>query len=589
MAKASSKAAAPTTADSFPNVIKFKDLKVRNDEYKEDFWKRCRALYSGGPTLLENPNVLKEVMPKHGAEEPSVYDERCKRAFYIPYPGSIVDKIVSELMGKPITFELENTTDDAADGGSGERSDLDTQKEKQLPPYYSDLVKNCSKPGGAKLSLAQFARNQMFTALQCRTAWALVDLPKAPEAGYANLEDQTKAGALDAYICPIDPECVIDWEEGEDGELEWALIQDKLAKRTGIVGNRNNITLRWRYYTKTSWAVYEFTYDITKKPCPLDTDDVLLIDKGKHTFQKVPVRKLILPEGLWAMGKLEAMARAHMNQRNALSWGQLKALYPVPVLYVQKAEIGNDVSEDMGRASQTHGQGYMRVLAENDRLEYFSPDTAPYKIAMDDLAGIRDEMHRVLHHMAMSVDNSGAALQRSADSKAIDQAAASVILRALGMLLREHLEELLGMIATGRKDNYAFCAHGMDSFDDVTLSQLVVDAVGISAVDIPSATFQKKFKLKIAKLALGADASDEDLEQIAEELEQTTTQDSFQAEQDADLAQHGARQATAEATKDDPTGAFKSTGPLESKSQKKEIADMKKMKKPKAGKPGAKK
>jgi hypothetical protein len=581
--------AAPTTPSAFPSAIKYKTLKVRNDEYKADFWARCRALYSGGPTLLEDPEVLKHVMPMHGSEEQSVYKERCARAFYIPYPGSIVDKIVSELMGKPITFDLENTTDDPGDGGSGERSQLDTEQEKHLPPYYSDLVKNCSKAGGAKLSLAQFARNQMFTALQCRYAWALVDMPKAPERGYANLKSQVDAGGLDAYICPIDPECVVDWEMGEDGELEWALIQDKIAKRDSIAGDRSIVTLRWRYYTKDAWAIYEYKYDITKKATgPTDNDEAALVDQGKHTFQKVPVRRLVLPEGLWAMGKLEAMARAHMNQRNALSWGQLKALYPVPVLYVQKPEIGNDVSEDMGRASQTHGQGYMRVLAENDRLEYFSPDTAPYKIAMDDLAGIRDEMHRVLHHMAMSVDNSGAALQRSADSKAIDQAAASVILRALGMLLREHLEELLGLISTGRKDNLAFCAHGMDNFDDVTLSQLVVDAVGISAVDIPSATFQKKFKLKIAKLALGSDVSEEDLVTIAEELEQTTTQDSFQAEQDTAMAQHGAKQATANATAEDPTGAFKSTGPLETKSQKKELADMKKMKKSKAGKPGAK-
>jgi hypothetical protein len=574
---------AQATPTGFPKAIKYKTLKVRNDAYKADFWKRCRALYAGGPTLLEDLTVLKEIMPKHGAEEDSIYKERCKRAFYIPYPGSIVDKIVSELMAKPISFELENTTATASDGGVGERSDLDTTAEKQMPPYYADLVKNCNKPDGLKLSLAQFARDQMFTALQCQTAWALVDLPKAPKGGYPNLAEQVKAGALNAYICPIDPECVVDWEEGEDGELEWALIQDKIAKRIGIDGNRNAITLRWRYYTKTDWAVYEIKFDITKKPEPLDTDDVTLVDSGPHSFQKVPVRRLCLPEGLWAMGKLEAMGRAHMNQRNALSWGQLKALYPVPVLYVQKAEPGNDVSEDMGRANQTHGQGFMRVLAEKDKLEYFSPDTAPYKIAMEDLAGIRDEMHRVLHHMAMSVDNSGAALQRSADSKAIDQAAASVILRALGMLLREHLEELLGIIATGRKENLAFCAHGMDNFDDVTLSQLVVDAVGISAVDIPSATFQKKFKLKIAKLALGADVSDEDLDAIAQELEQTTTQDSFQAEQDADLAQHGARQATAEATAADPTGAFSKVGKLEDKGQKKELSDMKKMKKPKTG------
>ncbi len=543
----------------FPKKIKYKTLKERHVEYMADFWARCRALYAGGPKLLENKLLMSNIMPKHGEEDEKVYQERCKRAFYIPYAGSIIDKLVAELMGKPITFELEETTDRKDDGGVAGSKDPEAPdaepSETDLPKYYADLIKNCGKPGGVKQSLNQFAREQMFTALQCRTAWSLVDLPKAPEGGYPNRKMQDDAGGLNAYICAIEPECVIDWEETEDSDLEWVLVQDLICKRESIEKNRTVVTLRWRYFTKDSWAVYELTYDKLKKPNgPTDTDEAELKDSGSHSFGKVPVRRMQLPEGLWAMGKMEAMARAHMNQRNALSWGQLKALFPVPVLYAMAPVTGDPTSEDMGRAQQRHGQGYMRVLAEKDRLEYFSPDTAPYQIAMDDLAGIRDEMHRVLHSMAQSVDNSGAALGRSGESKAIDQAAAAVILRALGVFLREHLEEILGLVSTGRKDNQAFSAKGADNFDDVTLSQLVLDAVGIEAITIPSAHFQKKWKLKLAKLALGADATEDDLMQIKEELESTQTQDELEAEVAARSMQHEASAATAEATVDDPQG-----------------------------------
>lgn len=544
---------AAVSIGAFPQAIPYKTLKIRHDEYMAAFWLRCRALYAGGPKLLENLEILKQVMPTHGNESKEIYLERCKRAFYIPYAGSIIDKLVAELMTKPLHYEPEDTTSSATDGGVAGKSD-DSAEEQELPPYYSDLVKNCSKIGGKKVSLEQFARDQMFTALQTRCAWALVDLPKAPPTGFPNRQEQDKAGALNAYVCAIDPECVVDWEETEDGDLEWVLVQDLIAKRANIGATRNDVTLRWRYYTKDAWAVFELSYNKIKKPTgPDDNDEAKLVDSGNHTFGAVPIRRMQLPEGLWAMGKLEAIARTHMNQRNALSWGQLKALFPVPILYAMAPVTNDPISEDMGRAQQTHGQGFLRVLAEKDRLEYFSPDTAPYKAASDDLNVLRDEMHRVLYAMAQSVDNSGAALQRSGESKAIDQAAASVILRALGMFLREHLEELLNLIATVRKDNIRLCAHGMDNFDDVTLTQMVQDAVALAAVEIPSATFQKKYKLKLCKLALGADADEDDLAVIAKELDSGgITQDSFEAQHESNMLGHEAEQAKNKALAKDP-------------------------------------
>jgi len=563
---------------AFPPTIKYKVLKTRNDKWMGEFWQKCKALYAGGPTLLNNMSLLKLCMPTHTGEDEKVYQERLKRAFYIPYPGSIIDKLVAELMSKPLSFELEDSTSSTEDGGQAGASDTADQ---ELPSYYADLVKNCSKLGGVKMSLNQFAREQMFKALQCQTAWALVDMPKAPVEGYPNLAEQVKAGGLNAYICPIDTECVIDWEDKEDGELKWVLIQDTIIKRDGIDTERNMVTIRWRYYRENDWAIYELTYDKKKKATgPADTDDAQLVDQGKHSFGRVPVRRMALPDGLWAMGKLEAMARAHLNQRNALSWGQLKALFPVPILYVQTPDPKAPVTEDAGRVAQQHGQGYLRVFAEKDRLEYFSPDVAPYQTAIADLNNIRDEMHRVLYSMAQSVDNSGAALQRSGESKAIDQAAAAVILRALGTFIREHLEDLLLTISTGRKDNYRFSAKGMDNFDDITLSQLVLDAIGLATVDIPSATFQKLFKFKVAKIALGADVTEDDLEEIQNELDTNVTQDTFEAEADAKLMQHQATSATAEATADDPQGikAAKALG------KTKPFGD-KKSAKPKKGKP----
>lgn len=530
---------------SFPPVIKFGDLKERNSEWKGDFWRKCRALYAGGPTLLNDEEILKSVMPKHNAEEDRVYKERLSRAFYIPYPGSIIDKIVSELTGKPVTVERAPVTEKIHSNGAVEIESDDSP----LPEFYAQFFADCSKPGGRKTSINQLAREQILTALQCQWAWTLVDMPKSPSEGYANLAEQEKAGALRAYACPIAPENVIDWECDESGEFTFVLIQEIDSKREGLTGKRNMVIIRWRYYTPAEYAVYELQYDKKKLPNgPTDRMEASLVESGKHTFKRVPVRRLCLAPGLWAMGKLEAMARAHLNQRNALSWGQLKAMFPMPILYAAPPNPLDPVSEDAGRTNQRFGPGFMWVLSEKDKMEYFSPDTAPYQIAADDLDRLRDEMHRVLHHMAMSVDNSGAALQRSAESKAIDQVAASVILKALGVIVREHLEDIYETVASGRQEDQsvAIVAKGMDSFEDTTVSQIVADAMTVEGLNIPSATFQKKWKVKVAKTVLGADATQDEIEEISDELDESITQDTFEATGMAETKAQEARMASAE-------------------------------------------
>lgn len=543
----------PGVTPSFPKIVKFEVFKTRHPEYQAEYWKRCRVLYKGGASLLEDNAVLKQMMPKHSKEDDAVYKERLARAFYIPYCGSIIDKIASELTGKPLTLTL-GDEESQAKPVEGETPKPEVAAEGDEDGFYSEFFDDCSRPGGAKQTVNQLAREQVLTALQCGRAWTLVDLPPKPEGGYATKLAQVEAGALDAYACAVDPESVIDWEQDESGAIQFAIVMEAVNRRVGLVGDRDKVTLRFRYYLPDTWAVYEITYSLKSKPeGPKDQDDVLLVASGTHTFGQVPLVPLTLPAGLWAMSKLEAIARAHLNQRNALSWGQLKALFPVPVLYAGPPSPMNPTSEDSNRALQPHGPGYMTVLSggdkdhPGDKLEYFSPDSAPYKMAAEDLNVLRDEMHRVLHAMAQSIDNSGAALQRSAESKSVDAAASCAILRALGVLVREHLTEVLEAVSLGRGDGELdFVLKGMDIFDDVSLTDLVNDAVLLESVAIPSATFQKRFKLKIAKVALGAEATDDEMAQIEKELNGSLTQDTFELATEAEQAGHETAKAGAE-------------------------------------------
>jgi len=490
-------------------ALPYKLFQIKHPEYDSKLWAKARAFYAGGAMLLGDTRLLKEVFPPHLQEENFVYEERCKRAYYIPYAGEIIDSICASLFAEPLRLESEPQSDE----------------------WYEDWWDDCSAPAGRKQSVNQLLKDQLLTALLCRQSWTLVDLPDLPnDYGLPeSLAEQEQAGLLDAYACTIDPENVYDWEETEDGELLWALICHKEMKRESLESGRNVIREEFTYYTPDAWKRWAIEYNIQNPP--VDSTEVEEMDEGSHSFGRVPLLRLKLSDGLWAMGKILPIAIAHFNKRNALSWAEYKSLFPVLASFQAAEDPLNPITEDPERAvNQKYGQGRIAMFGDKDRLEFVGPDAAPFEAAMKDLGTLRDEMHRVLHSMALSVDNSAAALQRSAESKQVDKSATMVILRSLGQTVKEHLIEVLEMVARGRGDKEVeWTPEGLEKFDEVAVEALMEQATTVDTISIPSATFKQIWIFQIARRLLGENATDEELDQIRAELEANITNEQFLA------------------------------------------------------------
>lgn len=521
----------------------YKKLSQKHPEWDGPYWRRCRALYAGGKKLLRDPVVLQDVFPPHLAENATVYAERCKRAYYIPYAGEVIDMITSALFSE----------------------DLKMTSEPEADPWYVDWANDVSPPGGMKQTLQQFLKEQVTSALICKRAWTLIDLPTiddvmanairsgkgmaAVDGAPGSLLEQEKLGLLDAYACPLDPEHVWDWEVDRDGRLLWVLVHYKSAQRNGIEGDRDTITERWMYYDETSWQRYEIVYHKTKPPA--DGIEIPKVAEGTHTFGRVPVIQMELTDGLWAMGKIESIAVAHLNKRNALSWAQYKSLFPVLAHFAGPPDVMNPITEDPDRAvNQTLGQGYVGQFGDKDKLEYVGPDSAPFAIAAQDLKDLRDEMHRVVHQMAMSVDNSGAALQRSGESKQVDQEVTAIVLREFGKIVREHAVLLHEVVQRGRGDTKAssWTCDGMDGYADTTVDAVVTQAQTMELVTLPSATFQREFKYQVARRLLGDSVNEDVLEDIKKELKNNITNEQYA--QVTPIEQHETEQSNNEADRE---------------------------------------
>ncbi len=498
----------------------YKKLNQKHPEWDGPYWRRCRALYAGGKKLLKDMEVLQDIFPPHLNEQPHVYAERCRRAYYIPYAGEVIDMITSALFSE----------------------DLKMESEPEAEPWYEDWSGDVSPPGGQKQTLQEFLKEQVTTALLCKRSWTLIDLPTAedviadalrygkgvPDVVPTTLADQEKLGLLDAYAAPLDPDAVWDWECDRDGRLQWILVHYRSQARSGIDGDRDTIVERWMYYTPTTWEKYELTYHRTRPPT--DAVEVPKVGEGTHSFGAVPVIRLELPDGLWAMGKIESIAVAHMNKRNALSWAQYKSLFPVLTHFAGPPDVMNPITEDPDRVlNQAIGQGHITQLGDKDRLEYVGPDSGAYAIAAQDLNVLRDEMHRVVHQMAMSVDNSAAALQRSGESKQVDQESTAIVLREFGKIAREHAVQMHEMVQSGRQDKSisTWSVEGMDGYSDTSVDTMVTMAQSLEVISIPSATFQREWKVQLARRILGDSVDEEKLEDIRKELEETITNEMF--------------------------------------------------------------
>lgn len=512
------------------------DFADRHPDYKPELWKRYRAFYAGGEKLLADKDLMDKVFPKHLKEELKVYEERKTRACYIPYAGEIIDSVVAALTYKPLTV----------DGVVGDsKPDKDGKQETNSDPFWVDFYKNCAKPGAKPMSVNDLMRHQVSVALQLKTAWTLVDLP-APAA--ENPEDaptlaQAEAeGLLAAYAVPIEPECVVNWEEDDSGQLVSVLIKTEEIRWAGLGSKRDSVKEIFTYYTKDAWERWSITHPIGKVPA--DGDPMTPEGSGSHSFGRVPLSRLCLPDGLHAMGKVESIAREHFNKRNAVSWSQLKNL--LPILWGKIAKTPMDPAGEDGAnqlLTQAYGPGKMLIMGSEDDIGYAAPDATVYETALADLDRLRDEMHRVLYAMAQSVDNSGAALQRSGESKAQDMEVMNVILRCLGGYVREALEDVYRLAQAGRGDDdkTKWTAKGMDEFTEVATQALVDQALGLETVTIPSREFQIRYKLKLAKAVLAKEWTDElekairaDLEEgiTAEQFDKPTPREEFQAEQD---------------------------------------------------------
>lgn len=489
-------------------TVPFKQLSQRHPDHDAEQWQLQRALATGGRALLGNRKLLSKVLPCAMNEPEDRYQRRLARAFYASPAGSILEAISAGLFADPLRA--------TATGGAADEA-----------AFYDAVQVDCSRPGGARQSLNEALREVVTDALVCGgVGWALVDFPMLP-AGYeppATLAHEEALGLRRAFVLPIRPEAVIDWETDDTGALSLAVVMGESARRTSLDKGRDDVTVSFNVMNARSWQRWEFRYDRQTRPSgPLPNDPCVLVASGNHGFGQVPLLRLELDRGLRAMDKLYSLAMAHADVTNACRISAARAMWQIPVSYQagdDGAELPPEVAQDR-YASRPKGPDDMLSMRDKDRLDFVGPDAAPINAGFRVADDIAQAMYAVMHSMALNADpRSAAALSRSGESKAQDRLAQSIVLRALGQIVREFAARVLELMRDGRGDaDVRFTLKGLENFDATSVPELLAEATQVALLEIPSAAFQAAYKAKVAKNALGEDATPELMAQIKAELE----------------------------------------------------------------------
>jgi hypothetical protein len=220
------------------------DLNTQHPDYvaTEAVRTVARNLYDGAATVKAAGDTY---LFQGDNETDSNYLLRSARAVYENYPAKVVNARMGLLFRKAPT--------------------------RKLPPRLAEFENNVDKRDtSASVFFEGVVRNAQVDGI----SWVAVDMPTAPEAGFASKGEEAKAQHR-PFFESIPAANVIDWEvDPVDNKLLWAVVTEteKAVRETPGVA-AEDVTIH-KVWTRTTWERYE---------------DDALVSHGENTSGVVPL------------------------------------------------------------------------------------------------------------------------------------------------------------------------------------------------------------------------------------------------------------------------------------------------------------
>jgi hypothetical protein len=431
--------------------LKIKQLSTKRDFEESAYLEKILNIYRGG---LAFENNITDYCIKHQDPSASKQNQELMKKSLNNYLSQIINYYTGVLFSNG--FEITSM--------------------KKVPKWIGSFKENAN---GVGTDLHDLVRECFSSALVCGSGYAAVTVPTTKEE-LTQLEYE-KAG-LDVPIVKLYSEdCLVDYHEADNGELEWIIFQTKEKYRPTILNDKYMIRYCWHVYDKKGYYRYEnivdgmYGFDPEKSLTP-----VLEI---KHDLGVVQIARICLPKNLVLGDKLYPLQLRHLLLNSMLSWIISRNANPLPIMMMENPGLLD--SQDMR---------YGLVLGQNDKYDT-SPDTlGSISGLLSVIEDCKNELYRVANLNNLSSSDT---VEISGVSKMVDLNAANQSLKAYSSIISEFVLDILKLASkmnNSKVDEVNVNLFLGDNYDlEVTsriLTQLKID---VSIPDIAKKEISKKY------------------------------------------------------------------------------------------------
>ena len=457
-------------------------------------WLDLALLYDGGSALRAKAD---RVLKKRPREDTEVYSARVDRFTYQNILQTGLSWYGAALFEEPPEFFFNGAHD---------------------KKFYDDFLSNCN---GSGMTYIDFWKRMFQHMLTFGGDWVLTDFRTLEEGEPAPVSrlDQEQRGLLRprlSYHVPLD---VINWKIDKTGQLEWAVLRFE-EERPSFLGKKEVATIWW-YYDRKEFRQYEDlrpvgqTVDVGQSS---NSRKAKLVSRGLHALAhvgRVPLRYVSFSGGLWLANRVYLLLIDHLNQDNTLAWGLFMSNLAIPVI------IGDyDATNGL-----TAGETSFLQFPSGTEYKWTEPEGKSFIHASKRLDSLREEVFRAMNLQSQGRGMHATPAMQSGRSKILEMAPAKQVLAALGVDVRQGMQDVLTDVGDARANTgkVEVDVRGFIFEDEMTTEELFA-VTSLLSLHIPSTVFEKYIMKKVAK-AWMSDANRREMESVYKEIDDGPTMD----------------------------------------------------------------